>query len=75
MVWSSDAEITVRLTARGDDEIWVLARSGLLIRFVAASDGDMGDVAKVVRRIGAGEALDADQAPWAARIGGLFAVL
>ena len=58
MVWSSDTEITVRLSARGDDEIWVIAGSGLLVRFVAASDGDMGDVAEVVRRIVAGEAVE-----------------
>lgn len=58
VVWSSDTEITVRLSARGDDEIWVLAGSGLLIRFVAASDGDLGGVADVVRRIVAGEAVE-----------------
>ena len=58
VVWSADTEITVRLSARGGDEIWVLAGSGLLIRFVAASDGDLGDVADVVRRIVAGEAVE-----------------
>lgn len=58
MVWSSSTEITVRLSARGDDEIWVLAGSGLLVRFVVADDGDPGDVAAVVRRIVAGEAVE-----------------
>lgn len=58
VVWSPDTEITVRLSARGDDEIWVTAGSGLLIRFAAASDGDMGDVADAVRRIVAGEAVE-----------------
>lgn len=58
VVWSAETEITVRLSARGDDELWVMAGSGLLIRFVAADDGDMGDVAAVVRRIVAGEAVE-----------------
>lgn len=58
VAWSNETEITARLTVKGDDEIWVFAGSGILIRFVAASDGDMGDVGTVVRALLSGEAIE-----------------
>lgn len=58
VAWSPETEITVRLSCRGDDEIWVFAGSGTLIRFVAASDGDPGDVALVVRALLRGEGVE-----------------
>ena len=39
MVWSDQTQITVRLHAPGDDEIWVLAGSGLMAREIADSEG------------------------------------
>ena len=39
VVWDADSEITIRLSRRGD-EMWLLAGSGILLRFVAASDGE-----------------------------------
>ena len=39
MVWSDQNQITVRLHAPADDEIWVLAGSGLLAREIADSEG------------------------------------
>ena len=58
VAWSPRSEITVRIAAKADDELWVLAGSGMLVRFVAASDGDFGDVVTVVQTILAGRAVE-----------------
>lgn len=39
VTWSEATEITVRLFAAADDELWVLAGSGILAREVADSEG------------------------------------
>lgn len=39
VVWDDESEITIRLSLRGD-EVWIIAGSGILVRFVAASDGE-----------------------------------
>lgn len=43
LVWSPETEISIRLALRGD-EVWILAGSGMLVRFVATSDGDFTNV-------------------------------
>lgn len=58
VAWSPDSEITVRLASKGDDEIWVIAGSGMLVRFITASDGDVGDVEPFVRAVLAGQAVE-----------------
>lgn len=39
VAWSEQSEITARIHAAADDEMWVLAGSGLLARAVADSEG------------------------------------
>jgi len=39
VVWDPDSEITIRLSLK-EDEVWLIAGSGTLFRFVAASDGE-----------------------------------
>lgn len=55
VVWSA-SEITVRVAARGADEIWVLAGSALLLRLVADSEGGFEDLEAVIRGILGGRA-------------------
>ncbi|KHK95506.1 hypothetical protein LK09_19235 [Microbacterium mangrovi] len=59
VVWDPESEITIRLSLRGD-EIWVIAGSGILIRFVADSGGELDHegIAIVLTRILAGEAVE-----------------
>lgn len=59
VVWDPATEITVRLSLRGD-EVWLLAGSGLLIRFVAASDGefDHEGIDRVIGLVLRGEAVE-----------------
>lgn len=42
VIWDPYTEITIRLALR-NDEIWVIAGSGVLVRFVAASDDTFSD--------------------------------
>lgn len=39
VVWDIDNEITIRLSLK-DDEVWLIAGSGTMVRFVADSNGD-----------------------------------
>jgi len=57
--WDSRNEITVRLALRGD-EIWLFAGSGLLVRFVADSEGefDLDGAMRTIASILAGEAVE-----------------
>lgn len=59
MAWDDESEITVRLSLRGD-ELWVLAGSGLLARYVVPSDGefDLETIAEVVDGILTGGAVE-----------------
>lgn len=57
VVWSEQAQITVRLRALGDDELWVLAGEGLLARVIADSEGDF-EIEWLVRAILAGNAVE-----------------
>ena len=62
VLWSDQTEITVRLALRGD-QLWILAGSGLLIRIVADSEGEIvpENVEPVLRAILAGQAVDKAQ--------------
>ncbi len=59
MVWDDDSGITIRLSLR-DEEIWLIAGSGTLLRFVAASDGefDHEGIACVIDQILHGAAVE-----------------
>ncbi len=52
VVWDGDSEITIRLSLR-NEEIWLIAGSGTLLRFVADSDGefDHEGIAQVIDQI------------------------
>jgi hypothetical protein len=39
VVWDPDSEITIRLSLR-EDEVWLIAGSGSMFRFVAATDSE-----------------------------------
>lgn len=59
VVWDPASEITIRLSLRSD-EVWLIAGSGILIRFVtdSAGDVDIDSIATVLARILAGEAVE-----------------
>ncbi len=57
VAWSVDLEITVRLRAVADDEIWVLAGAGLLARVVADSAGEF-EIDPIVTAILGGQAVE-----------------
>lgn len=59
VAWDPESEITIRLSLKGD-EIWVMAGSALLIRDVAASDGefDLAGIDLVVDEILGGRAVE-----------------
>ena len=59
VIWDDDSEITIRLSLRGE-EIWLIAGSGTLLRFVAASDGefDHEGIAHVIDQILHGAAVE-----------------
>ncbi|MFT7766740.1 hypothetical protein [Clavibacter tessellarius] len=50
MVWDESSEITVRLSLRGD-ELWAMAGSGVLVRFVETSEGEF-DLDQVEHAVG-----------------------
>lgn len=59
VIWDQRSHITVRLQLI-QDEVWVIAGSGMLVRFVAASDGefDREGIDDVVGQILAGKAVE-----------------
>jgi len=59
VAWDDNSEITIRLSLRGE-EIWLLAGSGTLLRFVAASDGefDHEGIGYVINQILHGAAIE-----------------
>lgn len=59
LVWDETTEITVRLALRAD-EVWLLAGSGLLVRFVASSEAtlDVEGILDVVKEIICGNATE-----------------
>lgn len=59
MIWDDDSEVTIRLSLR-DDEIWLIAGAGILLRFVADSDGefDREGIAFVIDQILRGAAIE-----------------
>lgn len=59
VVWDPASEITIRLALRRD-EVWLIAGSGTLIRFVASSEGEFDDegIDTVIDLILGGEAVE-----------------
>jgi len=59
MVWDDKSEVTIRLSLR-DDEIWLFAGSGVLVRFIADSDGefDRPGITSAIDQILAGTAIE-----------------
>mgnify|MGYP001292016712 CR=1 FL=1 len=59
LVWEDKTEITVRLSLRGD-EIWLVAGSGLLVRFVASSEHefDLEGILSAIAVLLSGEAIE-----------------
>lgn len=59
VAWDDNSEITIRLSLKGE-EIWLLAGSGTLLRFAAASDGefDQEGIGYVINQILHGTAIE-----------------
>ncbi len=57
VAWAEESEITVRLRAADDDEMWVLAGSGLLARVIADTEG-MFEMEPLTLAILAGRAVE-----------------
>ncbi|WP_156175023.1 MULTISPECIES: hypothetical protein [unclassified Leucobacter] len=59
MVWDPVSEITVRLSLR-EDEVWIIAGSGTLVRFIATSEScfSSDDVLAAINSILSGGAIE-----------------
>lgn len=57
VAWAEESQITVRLRAAADDEMWALAGSGLLARVIADSEG-MFEMEPLTLAILAGRAVE-----------------
>lgn len=59
VIWDDSTQITVRLSLR-DDEVWILAGSGILVRSITDSEGEFDRVLilDAIRQILRGEAIE-----------------
>ncbi|MCI9889470.1 hypothetical protein JT358_13520 [Micrococcales bacterium 31B] len=59
MMWDDKTEITARISLRGD-EVWLVAGSGLLVRFVASSEHefDLDGILAAAKKILSGHAVE-----------------